>query len=652
MARDDDFEPKLGRIRSSPLERAYHKAVLRGIARAGGRPGKSKGRFNGKHSGKGSGAARVLSPRDRFAGFRTRRVIVKSLIVQLKDSLDAAREHLRYIQRDGVTREGNPGELYDANTDRADGRAFLERCDGNRHQFRFIVSADDGADYDELKSLTRRLMQQVEADLNTKLDWVAVDHYNTAHPHTHIVVRSKDDRGENLRIAREYLTQGLRERAEEIVTLDLGPRTDLEIINAMRAEAEQERFTGLDRSLLKEMDGQGIAAPPFSGGAFRQTLLAGRLQKLRRLGLAEEIEPSRWQLAPDMEARLRALGERHDIIKTMQHAMRDRKRGPQLADYAIYDPAEGRSLFGRVVARGLSEELRDHRYLIVDGTDGRCHYVDIGSLRESYPRGSIVAITSRRGEIRQADRTVAEIAAAHGGRYSVDIHLRHDQTATQTFAETHMRRLEAMRRRSDLVEREPDGTWIIAPDHLVRAARYEQMQNKLTPVVIETLSNISLERQTRRIGATWLDRELISSEPLPLRDAGFGKDARDALIRRQQWLIEQGLAEQEQDQIVYQANMLATLKRRELARAGGQLSSELGLAYVETKPGQRVEGTYRRHVDLASGRYALVERSRDFTLVPWREVLERQIGRTVSGIVRDDTISWTFGRQRRGPEIS
>ncbi|MGN6515293.1 MAG: relaxase/mobilization nuclease RlxS [Rhizomicrobium sp.] len=652
MARDDNFEPKLGRIRSSPgrTERRFLKNVLKGIARAGGRPGKSKGRFTGKHTGKGSGAARVLSARG--AGFRTRRVIVKSRIIQLKSSLEAAREHLRYIQRDGVTREGEPGELYDANGDHAEGKAFLERCDGNRHQFRFIVSADDGDQYDELKSFTRRLMQQMEIDLGTKLDWVAVDHFNTSHPHTHIVVRGINDLGEDLRIAPEYLTQGLRARAEEIVTLDLGPRTDLEIANTLRAEVQSERFTSLDRTLMKQIDNEGIAAPPFAGDAFRQSLLAGRLQKLVRLGLAEETAPSRWQLAPDMEMRLRALGERHDIIKTMNHALRTRSRNPSIGDYAIYDPAEGHSLVGRVIARGLSDELRDHHYLIVDGTDGRSHYVDIGALDDSYRKGSIVQITPRQGEIRAADRAVAEVAAAHGGRYSVDIHLRHDQSATQRFAETHVRRLEAMRRLGDLVEREPDGTWIIAPDHLARAQRYEHAQSRLTPVAVQTLSTVSVERQVGREGATWLDRELVSADPLPLRDAGFGKDARNALIRRQQWLIEQGLAEQEQDQIVYRANMLATLRRRDLARAGSQLSSELGLAYVETKPGQRVEGTYRKHVDLASGRYALVERSRDFTLVPWREVLERNIGRAVSGIMRDDTISWTFGRQRKGPEIS
>src|SRR3546814_3339105 len=107
--------------------------------------------------------------------------------------MPAARAHLRYIQRDGVTRGGAPGELYSAERDTADGKAFLQRCDGDRHQFRFIVSAEDGSEYPDLKPYIRRLMTQMEADLGTRLDWVAVDHFNTAHPHTHIMLRGRSE---------------------------------------------------------------------------------------------------------------------------------------------------------------------------------------------------------------------------------------------------------------------------------------------------------------------------------------------------------------------------------------------------------------------------------------------------------------------------
>lgn len=657
--RDNEFEPKPGKIRSTPskLERRYLQDVLTGIARSGGKSGARKGRFNGTHGGRGSGTARVLRSRDRYAAFRARRVIVKSRIVKLKGKLDAAQAHLRYIQRDGVTREGAPGALYDAREDRADDRAFLERCGEDRHQFRFIVSADDASEYDDLKGFTRRLMRQMETDLGTRLDWVAVDHHNTGHPHSHVILRGKDDRGQNLVIAPDYISHGMRERAAEIVTLDLGPRSDLDIRKGLEAEVAMERYTSLDRRLKRAADERGIVG--FGGeckDAFEHSLRAGRLQVLKRLELAEELAPGQWRLADNLELTLRAMGERGDIIKMLHREMKHAGLARGGTDATIYDPADGQGapLVGHVVARGLADELKDRHYLIVDAVDGRTHYVDIGDGDKTEPiaEGSIVAITPKRAGARQVDRSVAEIAAAHEGRYSVAIHMTHDRTATQDFAETHVRRLEAMRRKTGLVEREPDGTWIIAPDHIERARQFERSQVRAAPVQIEMLSALSLEHQVGADGATWLDHELVARAPMALRDVGFGKQARAALARRQQWLIEQGLAEREQDQIIYRSNLLAVLRRRELSRVGDQLSDELGLSYADVRPGARVEGVYRRPVDLASGRYALIEKSREFTLVPWRPVLERSRGREVSGVVRSDTISWTLGRQRSGPSIS
>ncbi|MFZ0694020.1 MAG: DUF3363 domain-containing protein, partial [Alphaproteobacteria bacterium] len=298
-------------------------------------------------------------------------------------------------------------------------------------------------------------------------------------------------------------------------------------------------------------------------------------------------------------------------------------------------------------------ELNDRHYLIVDGVDGRAHYIDIGRVdaTEPTPEGAIVAIAPKPTEPRAVDHTVAEVAAANGGRYSVDIHLRHDPSATAAFAETHVRRLEAMRRLGAGVEREPDGTWIVARDHLERATTFERMQARVSPVLVETLSTLPLDRQIGAEGATWLDRELVADAPTPVRDAGFGREVRESLAQRRQWLIEQELARQEEDQTIYRANMLALLRRREVARVGAQLSGELGLRYAEMEQGERIEGIYRRRLDLASGRFAVIEKSREFTLVPWRPVLERNLGKQVSGIARGNTISWTLGRQRGGPSV-
>lgn len=51
-------------------------------------------------------------------------------------------------------------------------------------------------------------------------------------------------------------------------------------------------------------------------------------------------------------------------------------------------------------------------------------------------------------------------------------------------------------------------------------------------------------------------------------------------------------------------------------------------------------------------RYAMIEKSREFSLVPWRPVLDRAIGKPVSGVMRDGPISWTIGGRSRGLGIS
>ena len=653
--RDDEFEPQLGRMRGRGKEQRYLSRVVKAAKRAGMKTGR-RGRFDGSRIGRGARVARVLRSRDRLGAFRSRRVIVKIRPVGLGGKgMGGAKAHLRYIQRDGVTREGEAGALYSPDSDVADGKAFLERCDGDRRQFRFIVSAEDADQYPDLKPFVRRLMTQMEQDLGTKLDWVAVDHFNTGHPHTHIVVRGVNDRGENLLIAREYISHGSRQRAIEIVNLDLGPRTDLEIEERLRSDTGAERLTAIDRRLIRDMDTARLVSAS-DGDPFQQSLRVGRLQKLGRMGLASHVGNGTWRLEPDLANTLRQIGERGDIIRTMQRELTARKLDRAAVDRVIYDPVakEATPIIGRVVMRGLADEHEDRHYLLVDGIDGRTHYAEIGKgeLVDTIPENAIVRIAPREGGIRAVDRTIDEIAAANGGRYSIDAHLKHDPTASERFAETHVRRLEAMRKISGVVEREPDGSWIIAPDHLARVERFEAMQFRDHPVAIETLSAIPLDKLPGTDAATWLDRELVAEAPVPVRDAGFGHEVRSAQAMRRQWLITEQLADEQDGQTVYRRGMLAALQRRELLRVARQLSDKLGVPFAEAREGEAVQGRLVRAVEMTSGRHALIERSRDFTLVPWRSVLDRHVGKSVSGIMRDGGINWTLGRQRSGPSVS
>lgn len=653
--RDDDFEPRLGKIGNRPSKRArnYLQRVLHASVLAGSR--KVARAFTGSRIGRGSGVGRVLAARDRHAALRSRRVIIKSRIVKLAGKgMAAAKAHLRYIQRDGVTRDGEPGQLYDAQREGADGKAFLERGTDDRHHFRFIVSAEDGAEYEDLKPFIRHLMAQMETDLDTKLDWVAVDHFNTGHPHTHVMLRGKDDKGEDLIIARDYISQGMRERAAEIVAFDLGPRTDHEIETKLRNEVAQDRFTGLDRTLLRMAnDAHIVEIAQGRDSPFEKTLRTGRLQRLARLELAEEIAPGRWRLAQDMEDVLRRLGERGDIIKTLHHALHAHGAALDPTQLSVHECGVPARLVGEVVARGLSDEINDRSYIVLNGADGLAHYVDIGRADEAADirRHMIVAIAPSQGGIRDVDRTIADVAHANANRYSVDIHLHSDPSASAEFAQAHVRRLEAMRR-AGFATRERDGSWRIGPDHLAKVEGFEQHRARLQPVRLETLSRMPLAQQIGAEGVTWLDKQIVAREPETTSAIGFGREVGDALQRRRQWLLAEDLAREENGKFMVRANLLATLQRRELTRVADRLSGELGLTYAETKPGDRIEGTYRRSLELTSGRFALIEKARDFTLVPWRPVIERNLGKGVSGIAREEGISWTLGRQRSGPQIS
>jgi type IV secretory pathway VirD2 relaxase len=644
---DDDFELWLGRI---PSDRPFHHGVLKSANLAGGlkRLGRAARKFDGSRIGRGSGMGRVLSTSGRHSGERSRRAVVKARIVRLAGKgAQAAVAHLRYLQRDGTTREGERGSLYSAELDAADGKAFLERGTEDRHQFRFIVAPEDGAEYQDLKPLIRRLMSQAEKDLGTKLDWVAVDHFNTGHPHSHILVRGKDDQGKDLIIAREYITKGLRQRTVDLVNLDLGPRTDREIMRSNLREISQERFTGIDRRLMGAVDGEGLVSPRHRDGV-EQSLRAGRLATLARMGLADEEQRGRWRLVENLEPTLRAMGRRGDIIATLDREVRSRSLAVSPLDYAVYDPADGQAqpIVGQVLTRGLSDEETDREYVIVDAIDGRTHYVEIGegsgadmTIRE----GGIVRISPTSVEARDVDRTVAEIAGRNGGRYSAVLHYLTDPTASERFVQAHVRRLEALRRGKAGVEREADGSWKIAPDHVERALEYESARAAREPVRVDILSALRLEEMSNHNGITWLDEDASLSQRGAL-GGGFGAKVTEALRQRQQWLVEQGLADQ--------PDMIEKLRTRELQRVARQLSRELGLGYAEAAPGDPIEGIYRRPVQVGSARMALIENSREFTLVPWRPVLERQIGREVSGVMRGREVSWTFGRERSGPEIS
>lgn len=645
MAGNDEdrfrVKPAAPKSRGGPRSQRFVSQVLKQVSKAGAKPlGKSLGR-PANTFGRGRVAASLAGQR---LGPNARRVIIKSRFVVLRRaSPNSVAMHLRYIERDGVTRDGQKGQAYGADTGVADLKAFQERGQNDRHQFRFIVSAEDGLELEDLKGFTRQLMRRMEIDLETRLDWVAVDHWDTDNPHTHIVLNGHTggptSGREDLVIAPDYMAHGMRLRASEIVTEWLGPRTEAEVRQSLLREVDQQRLTGLDRALIRQADLDGIDLTGNPQDRQRQNALRARLQRLEAMGLAERVNVNRWKLQPGMAAALDAMGQREDALETVRRALKGQRRE------CVLDERPTTPVIGRIVGKGLADELHDRGYLVVDGIDGRAHYLRLpaGTDLAELPVHGIVEARPASQE-KPVDRHIA--AVARDGLYKTAAHLVQLKQANdrdpQSTVDAHVRRLEALRR-AGIVERVAKGAWRVPADLPERARQYDAQRLGGSSVTLH--SHLPIERQMRVIGSTWLDLQLIGG-PAGVADKGFGSELREALRQRGSFLIEQGLGERRGSRVVLARNLLDTLRRRDLDAAARNIAGETGLVYRPAADGERVSGVYRLNVQLASGRFAMLDDGLGFTLVPWKPVIEQRLGQQLVAEPRGASATWHIGRQR------
>ena len=429
MTGDCDFRIRPGRIRSTRAQQArpFIAQALAAAKKAGAGVSRSGRIVSGNRSRFGRGQrASILA--NRLLTARTRGAVIKARVVRQTSRSAPLATHLNYLRREGVTRDGEKAHLFGPGGDDADPKAFAERCQDDRHHFRFIVSPDDAPDMADLRSFTRDLVTQMEKDLDTRLDWVAVDHWNTEHPHVHLIVRGVRDDGQDLVISRDYIKEGMRDRARDLITQELGPRTDLDIQRSLKRQVDAERFTQLDRQLIRDGHATGVietAIDPNVRLDEFHALKVGRLRKLETLGLAEQVGPGQWAIDTKAEATLRELGERGDIIKRMHRALTDRGIERGSAGYVLAAESLDAPVIGRLVDRGLDDELKGSAYAVVDGVDGRTHHIKLPDLEAAgdSAAGSIV-------ELRAFDDAQGQRRVAIAVRSDLDI----DRQVTATGA--------------------------------------------------------------------------------------------------------------------------------------------------------------------------------------------------------------------------
>jgi type IV secretory pathway VirD2 relaxase len=526
-------------------------------------------------------------------------VVVKAHVVRMNPrGAKAAALHLRYIAREGVEKDGSKGVPYTADGP-ARTEAFEQPRAGERNQFRLIVSPEDAAELD-LTAYVGRFMARVERDLDRKLEWLAVNHYNTDHPHAHIVIRGVDRHGRELRLDRGYISNGLRWCAQEIATEELGPRLDRDVERTHAKEVTQERFTSLDRELERRTVESHVEVPSWRRpGRIEESMLVARLEHLEGLRLAERVSPSLWSLREGWQGQLREMGSRGDILKQMHAALSgDPARYRILGEGQALAPEAGtaRTVIGRVARKGLSDELAGRFYAVIETPTGHGYRVplDPRSAEELRPGDLVSLVTRPERAIRAVDRRIADGARAQGGVFALE-----GGDARVGAVRHRLRELE----RLGLVGVAGPDRWTVPP-HLLEALEARHRPAPTTYRLFIRKEPLSLPEAIQHAGLVWLDR----IDPAALAPYGFGAHLRRALCERRGVLHSLGVAGHGPDRA-------ALRHERERRAVGEQMAALLGQAFLVRAP-ERFRGRVQMHMSPSGDSYALVSDGSRFAVLP------------------------------------
>ena len=621
---DFDFQPKLGRIRSQgSFKPKGMKAYLKGVR---------------MRSTNTDGARRSTG----FAG--ARRVMIKARVHRLSASrVGTQRAHISYLERDGAGKDKEPAEFYNDVSEGLDGQDWLQEHADERHHFRFIVSPEDGEKLQELKPFTRDLVSQMELDLETKLDWIAVDHYNTEHPHTHIVMSGKRDDGKDLVISKDYLSHGMRERGSAFLTRELGLQTEAELTAKLERETALRKVTRMDRILMREMDRNG--GINLDNLRRNRPHYQKRLQTLRSMGLARNHYGGVWSVDDRLDVTLSALEKSDTIAVRIEGAV----RGAGLDRISAHEQGPfnyNNAVHGRLLKVGYDDELMDRRYAIIDGLDGRVHHFDLGTY---YPKdlkpGDMLEVKPRSPGALGMDQTIADVAAQNRGIYSLANHKQSDPKVSAKHLAMIGNRVAALER-AGLVQRLHGEAYSIGQDFIDHVDKHFAKAAKRSPNIVRNLEGRAFEAQVRAFGETWLDQQLAGQAVEPIGGAGLGGDVRSAMEERMKRHFQRGIVS-DRDAKELNDNHLKFLQKEGMLHASLDITKETGLSYRAIQPGDRIEGTFKRIHQTEHAKFAVIDRGREFSLVPWKRGLERMRDRHIEVTMsRSRDIAWTLGRTR------
>ena len=293
--------------------------------------------------------------------------------MQYSKSIEAHRVQLeKYLTREGTDRDGNAAKLFGTDLEE-----YKKNMVGKN--FRIFLSPESLSVDTEI--LARQFVEKLEKQTGYKFYWQGACHFNTAHPHAHLLINGVDKQGRKVNIPRDIVKTFMRETARDLCTKQIGLRTQRDLDREKEQELVAQRFTKLDsyiQEISEEHGGKRVpVAEPFKD---KERVLA-RLETLRKLKLCT-YENNGYTLKKDWQEDLKANSKYSVYLKAREEL--------QYSDSSAMKTYTGEQglVTGKVTKiYRTDDDASDNHVVVLEALDGKAYFVPFLNRPELYDKG-------------------------------------------------------------------------------------------------------------------------------------------------------------------------------------------------------------------------------------------------------------------------
>lgn len=327
-----------------------------------------------KSSGKGRRTKTVSSHSNNSISKKRQEVFVNT---SYRIGKDLHTKNLQYIQKEGKGREGENPQVY--------GSTSLEEYQKNLNEKSWRIILAPGTNKVNLEVFTKEFIKRLERFTNYKFEWLAANHYDTTHHHTHVIIQGKDMDGKDIKFAKGTVRKIMRETARDLCTSLVGYQTNDDIAERKREQIKSNRFTGLDITLEKYIK-DGILTKDYMKNK-DQDFLTNRLDYLKELGLIEYSKKNQsFKFNENWKDELKILGKYNTFYEGFNYANCEPEK------YNLHEMKQNEKIEGTVLKKFIRQKDSNNFAIVLKKNDGTVSYVPINFYPKDIKTGDEITI--------------------------------------------------------------------------------------------------------------------------------------------------------------------------------------------------------------------------------------------------------------------